>query len=396
MKLGRLGNLAAVLALTAGCAMQKDSHGERTSGMEQLLISSAVDRALDKVDLKPLRQKSVYVETKYLDGPAKNYVIVSLHLRLLNQNSTLTDKPESADAVLEVAIGAVGMDKAEIEAPVAAKPAAEAKAETKTASAAKTEKPKTETAKAETKTETAKTETAKTELTGFARLKAELEALGKPKSQTAKNETAKSETTKSETAKAETAKAETAKAAPETKTELTGFAKLKADLDAANKPKEASGFEKLKAELEAAEAAKPKAEVSATATAAAKPKNQMNATAKLLVVAYETKTKAALIQSTTVMARADHKVLAVFDMQENDQHGETNGRLARRAFDTVVPASHQDKKAKESAKHEEAKPGLPDRLPDLNPEPKTGLSELFDPPADPPAPAKAGRPLSGY
>src|SRR5262245_12727664 len=92
-----------------GCATQKESHTPRT-GIEQLLTSSAIDQSLDKVDLSPLRGKQVFLESKYLDCVDKNYVIVSLHHRLLGKGSRLVDKPDSADAIVEVGSGAVGTD----------------------------------------------------------------------------------------------------------------------------------------------------------------------------------------------------------------------------------------------------------------------------------------------
>lgn len=96
--------------LLAGCASMKGSDTART-GTEQLLISTAVDHTLDKVDLAPLRGAKVLVEEKYLDCTDKNYVIVSLRQRVLRAGGTLVDKAEEADVILEVASGAVGTDR---------------------------------------------------------------------------------------------------------------------------------------------------------------------------------------------------------------------------------------------------------------------------------------------
>jgi len=109
MNLGKIGMLAGCLAVAAGCATQKESHTART-GVEQLLVSSAIDQSLDKVDLSALRRQPVFLETKYLDCVDKNYIIVSLHRRLLQQDAQLVDKPEQADVILEVASGGVGTD----------------------------------------------------------------------------------------------------------------------------------------------------------------------------------------------------------------------------------------------------------------------------------------------
>jgi hypothetical protein len=103
-----------VLGITsAGCATQKESYTART-GTEQLLISSAIDQSLDKVDLHSLNRHKVFLETKYLDCVDKNYVIVSLHHRLLIAGAKLTDKADEAEYVVEVGSGGVGTDAQEL------------------------------------------------------------------------------------------------------------------------------------------------------------------------------------------------------------------------------------------------------------------------------------------
>ena len=102
-----------VLVLGTGCASIKRSDTART-GLEQLLVSSAIDRSLNKVDLRPIARAKVYVEEKYLDCVDKNYVLIALHQRLLAQECTLVAKAEEADVVLEVGSGGVGTDRQEL------------------------------------------------------------------------------------------------------------------------------------------------------------------------------------------------------------------------------------------------------------------------------------------
>ncbi len=104
--------LTCVLPLAAGCATNKESDTART-GVEQLLVSSAVDQALDKIDLTPVRGAKVQLEEKYLDCVDKNYVIVSLEQRLMANGSTLVAKPEEADVIMHVVSGGVGTDRQE-------------------------------------------------------------------------------------------------------------------------------------------------------------------------------------------------------------------------------------------------------------------------------------------
>lgn len=109
----RLLTAWCLLLSAAGCASMKESDTART-GVEQLLISTAVDRTLDKVSLAPLHGAKVFVEEKYLDCTDKNYVIVSLHQRVMRAGGTLVDKADDADVILEIASGAVGTDRNDI------------------------------------------------------------------------------------------------------------------------------------------------------------------------------------------------------------------------------------------------------------------------------------------
>jgi hypothetical protein len=106
--------LALLLGIAAGgCATIKQSDTPRT-GLEQLLVSSAIDRALAKIDWGPIAGAPVYVETKYLDCVDKNYVIVAVHQHLLTNGCTLVDKAEDSSVVVEVGSGAVGTDHQEV------------------------------------------------------------------------------------------------------------------------------------------------------------------------------------------------------------------------------------------------------------------------------------------
>lgn len=104
--------VAWALLTVAGCATVKQSDTSRT-GVEQLLLSSAIDRSLNKVDWSPIRGAPVYVETKYLDCVDKNYVVVAVHQRLLANSCTLVDKPEESAVTLEIGSGGVGTDHQE-------------------------------------------------------------------------------------------------------------------------------------------------------------------------------------------------------------------------------------------------------------------------------------------
>jgi hypothetical protein len=105
-------SLTCLFPVVLGCATNRETETART-GVEQLLVSSAVDQALDKIDLTPVRGAKVHLEEKYLDCVDKNYVIVSLEQRLMSTGATLVGKPEDADVIMHVVSGGVGTDRQE-------------------------------------------------------------------------------------------------------------------------------------------------------------------------------------------------------------------------------------------------------------------------------------------
>jgi hypothetical protein len=97
----------ALLALVAGCASASTSNTARTA-TEQLLLSSAVDQSLDKIDFQPLRGQNVFLEEKYVDCVDKQYIIASIRHRILRSGAHLVEKADAADLVLEPRSGGVG------------------------------------------------------------------------------------------------------------------------------------------------------------------------------------------------------------------------------------------------------------------------------------------------
>lgn len=107
---GAVGFLIAgsVLWASAGCGTTKWSDTPRTA-TEQLLISTAVDRAIDNMNFKPLAGKDIYLDTTFLEGITdKNYVISSLRQHMLAQGCVLAPTKETATYVVEARAGAVG------------------------------------------------------------------------------------------------------------------------------------------------------------------------------------------------------------------------------------------------------------------------------------------------
>lgn len=109
----RIPILFAVTALLlAACSTQKESSPPRTA-TEQLLLSTAADRAVKRMALEIPPGKKVFVETNYFEGVDSKYAVAAIRDRLLKQGVALTDERKEADAVIELRAGALSIDESE-------------------------------------------------------------------------------------------------------------------------------------------------------------------------------------------------------------------------------------------------------------------------------------------
>ncbi|HEV3022448.1 MAG TPA: DUF6655 family protein [Pirellulales bacterium] len=93
---------------SAGCGTTKWSDTARTA-TEQLLISTAVDQSIERIDFSPLAGRNVYLDTQFMEGIVdKNYVISTMRQHMLAQNCILNSDRETADYTVEARAGAVG------------------------------------------------------------------------------------------------------------------------------------------------------------------------------------------------------------------------------------------------------------------------------------------------
>ncbi len=101
-----------VLVTCAGCASSRMTDTKR-AGVEQLLVSNAIDTSLDKIDFDCLAGGAVFVDDRLLDCTDSNYIVGSVRQRAFEAGCSLVDKADQADIVLELYSGAVGTDRAE-------------------------------------------------------------------------------------------------------------------------------------------------------------------------------------------------------------------------------------------------------------------------------------------
>lgn len=103
-----------LLLLCTGCGTTKWSDTART-GTEQLLLSTAIDRAINEINFKPIAGKDVYFDQQFLEGITdKNYVISSLRQHLLASGCVLKADRKDAMLIVEARAGAVGTNRHEV------------------------------------------------------------------------------------------------------------------------------------------------------------------------------------------------------------------------------------------------------------------------------------------
>jgi Family of unknown function (DUF6655) len=103
--------VALILAMCGlgACTTVRESSPQRTA-TEQLLISTAVDRAIAQVNLKIPAGTKVFVDADQLEGSDGKYAAGEMKDRLLRNGAHLVNDKGNADAVVEVRAGALSID----------------------------------------------------------------------------------------------------------------------------------------------------------------------------------------------------------------------------------------------------------------------------------------------
>ena len=104
--------LAMILAACAlgACTTIRETAPQRTA-TEQLLISTAVDRAIAQMTLKIPPGTKVFVNGDQLQGSDDGkYAVGEMKDRLLREGANLVDDKGKADAIVEIRAGALSID----------------------------------------------------------------------------------------------------------------------------------------------------------------------------------------------------------------------------------------------------------------------------------------------
>ena len=103
--------MALILAMVAlgACTTTRETSPQR-SATEQLLISTAVDRAVERMDLKIPQGTKVFLDAEQLEGSDGKYAAGAMRDRLLRGGTNLVADRGKADAVVEIRAGAMSVD----------------------------------------------------------------------------------------------------------------------------------------------------------------------------------------------------------------------------------------------------------------------------------------------
>ena len=114
--------LVLLLGLAAGCVNKQRMTEPIRSVGEQLLFSTAIDRALSELDLEAigrLKGFKVYLSTVYLQTLDQEYLVGSLRDLLLSSGVLVVDDIAQAEMIVEVRSGANSLDSATVTAGIA-------------------------------------------------------------------------------------------------------------------------------------------------------------------------------------------------------------------------------------------------------------------------------------
>ena len=114
--------VALLAGMTAGCVNKQRMTEPARSVGEQLLLSTAIDRALSELDTEAiglLKGSKVYLSTTYLKALDQEYLIGSLRDLLFSSGVLVVDDIEQAQMIVEARSGANSLDSATVTAGIA-------------------------------------------------------------------------------------------------------------------------------------------------------------------------------------------------------------------------------------------------------------------------------------
>ncbi len=99
--------LSFITICVAGCSSRTFTNTERAA-IEQMLLSGAVDAALEKLDIPQVADKKLYIDFTNLKCYDVEYVKAAVSARFAEIGANLVEDASSADYTAEIASGALG------------------------------------------------------------------------------------------------------------------------------------------------------------------------------------------------------------------------------------------------------------------------------------------------
>lgn len=103
--------IVSLLALVS-CAVATESSPPRTA-TEEMLISTAAERAAIRMDLQMPHSTRVFVDASNFEGTDSKYALSAIRDAILKQGMRLADDKKTAQAIIEIRAGALSIDKNE-------------------------------------------------------------------------------------------------------------------------------------------------------------------------------------------------------------------------------------------------------------------------------------------
>lgn len=102
--------IAFLAAMAAGCSGLPEMTNTARTGIERLVVTSAVDRAVETMDLKALSGKEVFLDATQFEGTDKAYAIAEIRDQLGRAGARLVATSAKAHAIAEARAGALETD----------------------------------------------------------------------------------------------------------------------------------------------------------------------------------------------------------------------------------------------------------------------------------------------
>ena len=99
-----------LLGALCACTTARSSQPLRTAG-EQLLISAAADRAAAQLSLNIPKGTKVFIDDHYFHGYDDGYAVAAIRTQMLKGGLDVVDDKKQADAIIQVAAGALSTDQ---------------------------------------------------------------------------------------------------------------------------------------------------------------------------------------------------------------------------------------------------------------------------------------------